>query len=165
MSEISDLLERFRRGAEPVAAALTGVAGAEQDHKEDPSRWSIRQIVAHLSDSELLAASRFRQMIAEDNPPLVGFDQNLWAERLDYHKRKPSQSLETFRRIRAENYELLKDLPEEAFQRTGQHSKRGPVTLLQFLQIFATHPEKHSKQIMAVRQHYKAARAAATQAK
>ena len=130
MSEISELLERFRRGAEPMAAALTGVAGAEQDHKEEPPRWSIRQIVAHVADAEIVAAERFRMMIAEDNPPLGAFDQNLWAERLDYQKRKPSQSLETFRRIRADNYELLKDLPEDAFRRTAQHSKRGQLTLL-----------------------------------
>jgi hypothetical protein len=161
MSEITELLERFRRGAEPVAAALTGVAGAEQDHKEDPSRWSIRQIVAHLADTEIVAAERFRMVIAEDNPPVLAFDQNLWAERLDYHKRKPSQSLETFRRIRADNYELLKDLPEDAFQRTAQHTKRGQITLLDMVNIFANHPEKHSRQIMAVRQHYKQAKAAA----
>jgi hypothetical protein len=161
MSEISELLERFRRGAEPMAAALTGVAGAEQDHKEDPSRWSIRQIVAHVADAEMVAGERFRLIIAEDNPTMLGFNQNLWAERLDYHKRKPSQSLETFRRIRADNYELLKDLPEATFQRTGQHSKRGPVTLLDMVNIFANHPEKHAQQIMKVRQHYKQSKAAA----
>jgi len=79
MSEIAELLERFRRGAEPVAAALTGVAGAEQDHKEDPSRWSIRQIIAHLADSEIVAADRMRRIIAEDNPTVFPANQKLWA--------------------------------------------------------------------------------------
>ena len=161
MSEIAELLERFRRGAEPVAAALTGVAGAEQDHKDDPSRWSIRQIVAHLPDSEIVAGDRMRRIIAEDNPTVFPANQNLWAEQLNYHTRKPSQSLESFRRLRADNYELLKDLPEETFQRTAQHSERGQITLLDTLRIFANHPEKHVRQILAVRQHYKQARAAA----
>ncbi len=161
MSEITELLERFRRGAEPVASVLTGVAGAEQDYKEAPERWSIRQIVAHLADSEIVVADRFRRTLAEDNPQLIAFDQNLWAERLDYSKRKPSQSLETFRRLRADTYELLKDLPEEAFQRTAHHSERGTITLLDMLRYFAEHPEKHTRQILAVREHYKQHKAAA----
>ena len=55
---------------------------------------------------------RMRQVIAEDNPTLHGYDQTLWATRLDYAKRKPSQSLDKFRTLRAESYELLKDLPK-----------------------------------------------------
>ena len=63
---------------------------------------------------------------AEDNPTLVAFDQDAWARNLDYARRKPKQSLESFRRIRAENYELLKGLPEAAFERTGNHTESGP---------------------------------------
>ena len=79
---------------------------------------------------------RLRQVIAEDNPLIVAFDQDAWADRLDYSKRKLSPALETFRRTRSENYELLKDLPEETYARTGQHTKRGTVTLLDLLRIF-----------------------------
>ena len=66
-----------------------------------PGKWSIRQIVAHLADSEMVGAHRFRQMIAEDNPTLIAFDQDAWARNLDYARRKPKQSLESFRRMRA----------------------------------------------------------------
>lgn len=159
MSEIAELLERFRRGPELVASALTGAAGSEVDYRPSPEQWSVRQIVAHLSDSEMSAAFRFRRIIAEENPHFDGFDQDLWAEKLDYAKRKYSQSLEMFRRVRAENYELLKDLPEEAFQRTGIHSERGQLTLLELLRIYARHPEKHADQIARVRQAFKAAKA------
>ena len=104
-----------------------------------------------------------RQMIAEENPIIPAIDQDLWAQRLDYNKRKLSQALETFRRTRAENYELLKDLPEEAFGRTAQHTKRGVVTLMQMLEIFARHPEKHVGQIQAVRAAYKEFKASQAQ--
>ena len=91
MNEISELLERFRRGAELVAVAITGAAGPELDFKPAPDQWSVRQIVAHLADSEAANVVRLRQVIAEDNPTLVPFDQNAWAERTDYDKRKPSK--------------------------------------------------------------------------
>src|SRR5712671_3752929 len=117
MSDIPDLLERFRRGPELLAVVLTGVFGEEEDFAIAPGKWSIRQIVAHLADSELVGAHRLRQVIAEDNPTLIAFDQDAWTRNLDYAVRKPKQSLETFRRIRAENYDLLKGLPPEAFER------------------------------------------------
>jgi hypothetical protein len=97
-------------------------------------------------------------MIAEDNPTVEAYDQNAWAERLDYSKRKPSQSLETFRRIRQDNYELLRGLSPEAFQRTGNHTKRGVVSLLDQVKIFANHPESHAQQIRRVRDAFKAKR-------
>ena len=122
MSDIPALLERFRRGPELLAVVLTGVFGEEEDFVPAPGKWSIRQIVAHLADAEMVGAHRFRQVIAEDNPTLVAFDQDAWARNLDYARRKPKQSLETFRRIRAENYELLKGLPETVFERAGNHT-------------------------------------------
>lgn len=164
MSEIAELLERFRRGAELVASALTGAAGSEVDYKPEPQKWCVRQIVAHLSDSEIVAAERFRRMIAEDNPPIARFDERKWAENLDYGRKKPSQALETFRRIRSENYELLKELPESAFDRTAMHSERGRTTLLDWLRIYSVHAEKHTQQIRDVRAAFKAQRAAGTKA-
>ncbi len=162
MSELAELLERFRRGPEVVAAALTGAAGAEVDFRPAPDQWSVRQIVAHLSDSEMMAAMRFRQMIAEDEPHLQQTDQNAWAEKLDYAKRKYSSSLESFRRVRGESYELLKDLPEETYQRGCVHSVRGRMTLLDLLRIYAGHAEKHALQIRRVRDAYKALKTGAT---
>ena len=161
MTEMSELLERFRRGAELVAASTTGAAGAELDYLPAPDKWSIRQIVCHLADAELVGAERFRRILAEDNPPLVAFDQNAWARNLDYGRRKISHALESFRRIRGENHELLKDLPEPAFARAGQHSERGPLTLRELLRLHAEHAENHASQIREVRKQYKQARATA----
>src|SRR4051812_21907120 len=112
MSTLADDLERFRRGAELLATVLTGAAGEEVDFVRAPGKWTIREIMAHVADVELVAAHRFRAVIAEDNPTLTAMNQDAWTKNLDYAKRKPAQSLDTFRRLRAENYELLKDLPE-----------------------------------------------------
>jgi hypothetical protein len=155
MSEIPELLERFRRGAELVAVSITGAAGSELDFVPEPGKWSIRQIVSHLADSEIVGTMRFRRVIAEDEPKLEAFDQDAWTNNLDYARRKTSQALETFRRIRGENYELLKELPTTAFERQGIHSERGPLTLKQLLQGYAEHAESHAAQLRARRAEYK----------
>lgn len=157
---MKDLLDRFRRGAELVAVVSTGSAGAEWDFVPAPGKWSIRQIICHLADSEMIGRYRLASVIAEDNPTLMWYDQDAWAVNLDYSKRKFSQALETFRRVRGENYELLKDLPEEAFARTGVHSKNGPMTLKDLLLMYAEHAEGHARQIKEAREAYKAAKAA-----
>jgi hypothetical protein len=155
MSNLVETLERFRRGPELLAVVLTGVYGEETDFRLSPGKWSIRQIVAHLADAEMVGAHRFRQVIAEDDPKILAFDQEAWARNLDYGRRQPKTALESFRRVRAENYELLKELPEAAFERKGVHSERGPLTLRQLLEGFADHAESHARQLQAIRDEYK----------
>lgn len=135
--------------------ALTGVFGEEEDFVTAPGKWSIRQIVAHLADTELVYAHRMRQMVAEENPTLIAFDQEAWTKNLNYARRKPKQSLESFRRMRAENYELLKELPEGAYARAGNHSERGPVTLGSQVEVLAEHAESHVRQMQGIRDEYK----------
>jgi uncharacterized damage-inducible protein DinB len=158
MSELAELLERYRRGAELIATVMTGAAGAELDFVPEPGHWSVRQIVAHLADGELVSADRLRRIIAEENPTLIAFDQDAWAKNLDYARRKTSQSIEKFRRLRTESYALLTDLPPEAFERKGTHNQRGPVTLRQLVEIMANHVESHVGQIRGVRERYKQSR-------
>jgi hypothetical protein len=159
VSELADLLERFRRGAELLAVVTTGAAGPELDFSPTEGKWGVRMIVCHLADCEAINVMRFRQMIAEDNPTMPGFDQDQWAANLDYKKRKISQPIETFRRLRGDNYELLKDQPEAVFTRIGTHTKRGQMTILDLLRLHTEHVEKHVQQIQAVRAAYKEHRA------
>jgi len=154
MSELADLLERYRRGAELLAVATTGAAGPVLDYRED-GKWSVRQIVCHLADTEAVCAMRFRQVVAEDNPSMPATQQEAWSANLDYQKRKLSQVLEVVRILRAYNYELLAGLPEAAFDRTGVHSEAGQVTLRDLLRIYAQHLEHHVAQLQAARAAYK----------
>ena len=155
MSSLAETLERFRRGPELLAVVLTGVYGEEVDFSPAPGNWSIRLIAAHVADSEIVAAQWFRQVIAEDTPRLSDFDQDAWAKNLDYARRQPKQSLESFRRVRSENYELLKATPEPAFERLGVHPARGPVSLRELVDSRANHVESHARQMQAIREEYK----------
>jgi len=67
--------------------------------------------------------------------------------------------VEKFRRLRADNYDLLKDQPEQAYARTGRYTN-GTVSLLDLLRIFAEHAEKHVQQIHSARAAFKEFKAA-----
>lgn len=153
----SELLERYRKGPELIAAVLTGAAGSELDWAPE-GKWSLRQIVAHLTDSEAVAYDRVRRTVAEDNPTIVRYDQEAWARRLNYEKRKLSDALELFRRLRAENYELVSSLPDAAFARTANHTEFGTLTLENIVETYAKHAESHAKQIRDLRERFKAER-------
>src|SRR3954447_13358363 len=92
MSNVAELLERFRRGPELLAVVLTGVFGEEEDFVIAPGKWSVRQIVAHLADSELVGAHRMRLIIAQENPTLTAFDQDAWTGNLDSARPNPSRA-------------------------------------------------------------------------
>lgn len=159
MSNLPDLLERFRRGAELLAMATTGAAGPVLDFHAEGYSWTVRQLVCHLADAEAVAVMRFRQMLAEDNPTLQYFDDPQWMVNLDYARRKTSVALETFRRLRSDNHELLKDLTEVQFARPGTHSTDGATTLLASVEWFTAHLEEHVGEIQAIRAVYKEFRA------
>jgi hypothetical protein len=159
MSELAALLERFRKGADVLESAVRDVTAEEWDYVPASGRWTIRQVVAHVTDGEIVGADRFRRVIAEENPTLVNYDEQAWAERLDYARRHPLQDLELFRRTRALSASLLASLPEPVFARAGTHSTRGPMSLQDLLVDYANHPEGHARQIEKNREAFRKARA------
>ena len=160
MSELADLLERFRRGAELVAVATTGAAGPVLDFRPAEGKWGVRTIVCHLADTEIVLAMRLRQVIAEDNPVMPAIDQDAWADRLDYSKRKLSPALETFRRTRAENYELLKICPKKSSRAPASTASAEPSRCWICSAYSPSIAEKHVQQIHAARAAFKEFKAA-----
>ena len=155
MTELATVLERYRRGAEVVAVSVTGAAGSQLQYQPAPGAWCVKQILGHLADAELIAAVRFRRILAEDNPPLFGYPQEAWAEKLGYRERKLSDLMQMFRNLRADNHRLLKRQPPEAFERVGTHNEDGPQTLLALVQGYSEHTEKHARQIQETRRLFK----------
>jgi hypothetical protein len=156
MADVPELLERYRRGCDLITAALAGVDDAEVDFRPEPKAWCVRQIAAHIADSEVVAGWRFRRLIADPNPTLEAFDEKLWALNLGYDWRAPQTSLESFVRLREENHGLLTRLGPDAFERAGTHVERGRVTLCDMIRINVEHAESHARQIERVRAAFQA---------
>jgi hypothetical protein len=144
------LIERYGQGYQAVAEALAGATDAELDARPGPGTWSAREIVHHLADSEMTSAIRLRRLLAEDNPVIVGYDQEEYARRLHYD-RPIATSLEAFRLARLVTSELLTRMSDAEWARTGTHSESGPYSAERWLEIYAAHAHGHADQIRRAR--------------
>ena len=80
------LIDRYKDGYRVVAEALVGATDEELDGRPAPGKWSAREIVHHLADSEMTAAVRLRFVVATDSPRIQGYDQDEFARRLHYDR-------------------------------------------------------------------------------
>ena len=150
----TEILELFRRGPEILDDALRGVSEDESKFIPAPGKWTIRQIARHLTDTEIVAGMRLRQIIAEDKPLMAVFDQDLWAERLGYNDCDIFDSAAKFRALRADMSVILDSLPAAVFERAGVHPERGVETLADWVSRFGMHVEKHAGQIRRIRERW-----------
>jgi len=150
-AERAELIERYRTGTAAVEAALAGITEEELDRQPaDPSEWTARAVAHHLADSEAMAYTRLRRLLAEDDAVIQGYDEPEWARRLHYD-RPIASSLAVLAAVRAASLELLVRLSEADWERTGTHSESGPYGVEDWLRIYAAHPHEHADQIRAAR--------------
>jgi hypothetical protein len=145
-----ELIAQYRDGYRVIVEALNGASAEELDARETPGEWSPREIVHHLADSEMNSAIRLRRLIAEDNPEIIGYDQEEYA-RILYYDRPIDPSLAVFNAVRMSTADILDRLSEEQWQRAGTHSESGSYSVLDWLQIYAVHAHEHADQIRRAR--------------
>jgi uncharacterized damage-inducible protein DinB len=114
---------------------------------EAPGKWSIAQVLRHLADTDVVWGWRMRLILAQDRPVITGFDQDLWAERLDYAHADPNESLETFAILRRDNLRLIERATPEDLKRVGVHAERGEESVGYLVRLYAGHDLLHLNQI------------------
>ena len=129
--EREKLIAQYRDGYATIVEALLKITDEELDARPAPGRWTVREIVHHLADSEMTAAIRLRRLLAEDRP----------------HE----SSLELFKSVRASTAELLERMEAADWLREGTHSESGRYTTETWLSIYAAHAHKHAEQILVAR--------------
>src|SRR5882757_9061104 len=77
-----DPIDVLPRTADGIRTAIAGLSEAHRSQPESSGKWSVQQVVQHLADSDLVWGYRVRMVLAQDRPPLTGYDQDLWSERL-----------------------------------------------------------------------------------
>ena len=146
-AERATLIERYSRGPALLTAALGKVPRDALKWKPGPDRWSAHEIVVHCADSETNAHMRLRYLLAEPEPLIVGYDQDVWAKRFDYHAHPIDAALATVKAVRANTVPLLERATEQDWRRVGRHTESGPYSAEDWLAVYAEHLEKHSRQI------------------
>ncbi|MFI5371431.1 MAG: DinB family protein [Candidatus Eisenbacteria bacterium] len=148
-----ELIQRYADGVRQVEEALEGFPERLIGERPFPGKWTAREIVHHLADSETTSAFRLRKLLVEDHPLIQGYDQEAFAVKLRYNERtdlKPS--LEAFRNARVTTLQVIAGMTDADWKRVGWHTESGVYTIERWLEIYAAHAHGHADQIRRLKQ-------------
>lgn len=145
------LVKVFNEGPNRVANAIEGLNDKDFKSIVIPNKWSIAEILCHLTDSEILASCRFRQAFCNHNGDFPNYDQDQWATFLRYQFRNREEiqdCLDLFRLLRKTTGTLISTFEKTDWEKTGYHPERGFMTLRELLELYSDHSERHIEQIL-----------------
>jgi hypothetical protein len=125
-------------------ALLRGISEAQSHHRYAPEKWTIREVVSHLNDTERLFVFRAFWFARGFDSPLPSFDQNVAVREAGADARSWSSHLEEFRAVRAATLAFFQNLPSDAWARRGIASGN-PFTVRALAYISAGHVTHHMK--------------------
>ena len=151
----------YQAGADPLvlqakapdvlAALVEDLSDDDFEHRPAPGKWSIREIVAHLADDELVGAYRMRLILSASGTAIQAFDQDVWARTGRYGTSDINDSLTLYRTLRVANLRLLQSLTAREWDMFGVHAERGIESLRDIAMYFAGHDINHFRQIELIR--------------
>jgi len=144
------LIDQYKDGYRAVSDALVGATDQDLDARPAAGKWSAREIVHHLADSEMTSAVRLRLLVGSDRPQIAGYDQEEFARKL-YYDRPIEASLDAFKSARRTTGEILDRMTEAQWAREGTHTEHGRYTVERWLEIYAGHAHNHAEQIRVAR--------------
>jgi len=130
-----------------AARAVATLTPSQLKTPEAPGKWSVAMVLRHLADTDVVWGWRMRLILAQERPVITGFDQDLWAERLDYAGADPNESLETFAVLRRDNLRLIERATPDDLARVGVHAERGEESAGYLVRLYAGHDLLHLNQI------------------
>ena len=137
--------------ASTPAAIRALVADAGNDFRTTPApgEWSVLGCLGHIVDGELVASGRYRWILAQDVPQIVGYDQALWVDRLHAGAEDPADLIALFEALRSANLALWRRSTPEDRARIGIHQERGPESYELTFRLLAGHDRIHVAQARA----------------
>ena len=150
--ERGSLIAKYSAGYQEVVAALDGFPEDSLGAHPITGKWSAKEIVHHLADSETTSAIRLRKLLTEENPTIQGYDEADWATKLKYNEREMEPALAALRAARATTVQLLAYMSEQDWQRQGTHTESGLYTPEHWLKIYAAHAHDHAAQIRRLKE-------------
>jgi hypothetical protein len=151
LEERDKLIAQYKAGYDEVIKNLQDFPAESLTAHPITGKWSAREIVHHLADSETASAIRLRKLLTEEHPIIQGYDQDEYAVRLRYNERDIAPALEAFHAARANTAQLLERMTDDDWQRAGEHTESGPYSAEDWLNIYAVHAHNHAAQIGRLR--------------
>ena len=138
-----DFLEILASQLRDTSALLSPLADSDGDFRYSPGKWSIKEILGHVSDAERIFSYRMLRIARGDRAPLTGFEQDDYVKTGNFDARKLSDLLEEFAAVRRATIALVNSLDTAAWLRRGLASQN-EVTALALAFIIAGHERHHS---------------------
>ena len=145
--ERESFLARYEAGPALLRQAWSEVPVEARQWRPAEGKWSAHEVVVHCADSETYGAIRIRLLLAEPEPLIVGYDENVWAKRYDYHAHDVELAFRCIEAVHDHTAPALRRLPDEAWGRMGRHTQSGPFSDDDWLHSYGTHLEVHCAQI------------------
>jgi hypothetical protein len=141
-------LDHLAATPEIFRALLTGIHERQTEWKPAPEKWSLAEILEHLSHIEgHCFRARLDRMLAEDAPVFEDYDQEAYYRAGAYSGRDAEESFAHWEEQRDDNLAFLAELDPMVLLRKGVHADRGEFTLEQLLNSWAFHDLSHVRQI------------------
>lgn len=127
--------------------ALLTEAGELGWSRPEPSEWSVIECLGHALDAEIVSSARYRWILAHDEPALIGYDQDLWVDRIHAGRNDdPAELLDLFDPLRRANLALWARSSEDDRARVGIHAERGRESYELVFRLLAGHDRFHLAQ-------------------
>lgn len=145
-----DVVEILEEQSEEALTLFGSITEESSLHRYAPGKWSIREVLGHINDTERLFVFRALWFARGLSDPLPSFDQNAAAPEMGAEARPWMSHVEEFRALRAATVPFFRHLPEEGWSRHGIASG-GEFTVRALAYITAGHAEHH---IRLLRERY-----------
>jgi hypothetical protein len=129
---------------------LVADAGSLLARHPATGEWSVLEIVGHFVDAELVVAGRVRWILAQDEPELLPYNQDLWVDRLRHRDGDASALLDLFDALRRADLDLWRRSSEQERARVGHHRERGAESYDLTFRLLAGHDRIHLEQARRV---------------
>jgi hypothetical protein len=138
----ADIVPVLERQLEEVNNLLSGISEDRALHAYAPGKWTIKELIGHLTDGERIFAYRALRVSRDDKTPMEGFEQEGYIENANFNQMPLADLIDEFALSRKANLIFFKNLTDEAWLRTGTASN-APVTVRSLAYIMAGHVRHH----------------------
>jgi uncharacterized damage-inducible protein DinB len=140
----NDLAEALEKNAKSFNKLLKEIPNKKRDHRYAEGKWSIKEVLQHVIDTERVFAYRALCFARKDATPLPSFDENTYAEHSKASNRKWKDLVKEFNAVRESTLILINSFDDEQLETAGTASgKSNYVLALGF--IIAGHTEHHAR--------------------
>lgn len=122
--------------------SLRGMSEEQGNYRYAEGKWSVKEVIGHLSDAERVFGYRLIRIVRGDKTPLAGFDENAWAEAAPHARRSMRAVVDELIAVRRATLALLDSIEESSLSNTGL-ANNNPVSARAICWILAGHSHHH----------------------